>query len=420
MTAENPGRDVGAASGIGFSGPRLNFIKDHLSSLGVETDAIGISDLRRYFYIISREEELETQLRKNGHNWEPEYASLESRCDFPIPVIDRGISKIRGLDKRMIESHRAWPEGKAFALCITHDVDIVSDVMLKERLRQFSRAGDSSTAVKLQIALSAVKNAIKTVVGRRKHGLLGLDEWMEVEDSLGFKSSFFFQGQPLPSSTWEDCFYQYTDKIEFEGRHITLLEAIRRIAFGGWDVGVHGSCTSHRDGKILALEKNNVELASEKVVTTSRMHHLFFDAGLTPAALSGAGIAADSSIGSNYQIGFRSGTCHPHFYYDFTIERESSTLCVPLVAQDVALFQQMQMDKKHAVSQCLEIMREVAKHGGVFTILWHNNWQRDSDAFHAFVDILNAASEYDAWGCSLEQLNCWLRKTRFAGKASVG
>jgi hypothetical protein len=232
---------------------------------------------------------------------------------------------------------------------------------------------------------------------------------LEAEARHGFKSTFLFMADPMPSPCWEDGFYHYEDRICFEGRRSTIGDLIGTVVRRGWDVGLHGSCRSHMDAEILLAEKQAVEKATGRPITSTRQHHLLCDVRCTPRVQAEAGFLTDSTFGSNINTEFRCGTCLPFFMYDRVRDEPFPLLQIPLVIQDVPLASNMAGDEELMVRRCTELLDRVADVGGVLTLLWHNSTYPDSVEFRCYQRILDYASARSAWGCSMRELDEWWR-----------
>jgi hypothetical protein len=237
---------------------------------------------------------------------------------------------------------------------------------------------------------------------------------MQEEDRHGFRSSFFFLAQPIPQPHWQDSFDRYEDRVTYGTRRVTIRDVMKSMVAGAWDVGLHGSSRSHASTSLLTKERRIVSNACGQEVVTTRQHHLFFDARITPLYQSQAGLRADSTLGSNNRSCFRGGAGTPFYWYDLIDDVELDLLIAPLVIQDVALFNVLQMDIDTAVVHCVNILRRVADLGGALTVLWHNNHYLHDDAFVVYKILLEEAHRMGAWGCSLRQLSQWWNQRRAA------
>lgn len=394
-----------------LTAPRRDYVLRFFRTLGYDASGLDDDKLTTVFSLLARVEEYATHKRHNGHNWELDYASPERLGQAEVPVIETWAREWaeQGELKPLPDAPPRWPDGKRFALCLTHDVDTVSGDVFWQRWRSLPVFRGAPFRKKVIVGLSTARAlARKCIPGLRPPDPL-LAEWVEEEARHGFTSSFFFLAQPLPEPDWEDSFYRYSDRVTYDGTRTTVREVMKDLVRRGWDVGLHGSSRSHASAALLARERSIVSDACGADVVTIRQHHLFYDARYTPLYQAEAGFEADSSVGSNIRTCFRSGTGLPFFEYDIIADRALGILEIPLIIQDVALFSVLQMDADLALEHCVDVMRVVAEAGGAMTLLWHNDHLATDAAFAVYQTLLEEADRMGAWGCSARELSRWWR-----------
>ncbi len=140
--------------------------------------------------------------------------------------------------------------------------------------------------------------------------------WVEAEQRLGFRSSFFFFPTRIRERHIIDNVYRWDDRTTYREETCSVREIARDLHQRGWDIGLHGSYLSPLSYEMLAEQKEDVEKAIGESVIASRQHNLHFDSAKTPAFLEKAGLQVDSTLGSNRDIGFRAGTSYPFRMWD--------------------------------------------------------------------------------------------------------
>jgi hypothetical protein len=383
----------------------------YIRTLGYEPALLSEKQLAIIFNTLARSEEFTSSRRHNKHNWEVTFAPycrqqlrhrafLEELIEFWASV--KEIAPIPELSVR-------WPEGKRFALVLSHDVDHLVPQSILERIRQIKHASKASVDRKTLILLNLLKLTVDKIRSS-KPNWMALDQWMEIEARYGFKSSFFFLAQPLPQPHHEDSFYMYSDYANYKKERKSIRAIIRCIAETEWEVGLHGSINAHADALLLEQERSILEQEVGKEVISLRQHHLCYDIRYTPEVQAKAGFQADSSIGSNNSADYRCGTGLPFFMYSREHKKELDLLEIPLIIQDVALMRVQQMDETLAVNHCLELLHDAAARKSAITILWHNSFSDKASETKVYEKILQEASELGAWGCSVAEINHWWRK----------
>ena len=99
-----------------------------------------------------------------------------------------------------------------------------------------------------------------------------------------------------------------------------------------------------------------------------------FDPEKTVSVLEESGIKYDSSLSFAEQIGFRRATCYPFYLFNFEKDRISPVIEIPLIVMDSTLSNKKYIELSPQVSLPLiiNLVDEIKKFEGVFTILWHN------------------------------------------------
>jgi len=358
----------------------------------------------------------------------PKDISLEST----VPGFAYNILNILGLlyrpivDEYFLENRGkkpVWPGGKSFAVCLTHDVDVVSFISIRQTLRAINRdlfKGKSSSR--------GVKNTAKMVLElsrlvkmfNRKDPLHCFEKWLSVEEEIGAHSTFFFW--PGISSITKlhrtDCLYELSDSVFFDGQKCRIEEMIKEIDRRGWEIGLHPSWYSFNNISEMKRQKERIEKVVNHDIVSVRQHHLHFDIRITPYIQSEAGFKYDSSLGFNDNVGFRFGTCYPWKIYNLKANAELPIIEIPLIVQDNALLREykgLRLDEKTAFEYVVMIANGVEKVGGILTLLWHPNriiWQ---DWWNLYIKILGYLQKEDPWFASVREIGEWWQKS----KASV-
>lgn len=364
-----------------------------------------------------RLEELEVQHRDRWDCWE--YGFSESYRDgtLLVPEIDEWAAERRAELASTTSLAPLWPEGRPFAVCLTHDVDLVSDVStLAQMLRSMQTAlapGGPPRARAMRIAAPPVRAArsIRGGISRAPH-TDALERSLAIEQKRGVTASYFFTVFPGDESSRFDCTYTTADRCTFRGRRCRVRDMLRMLAADGFDVGLHGSYPSAVRPGLLAREREQLELATGLDINTTRQHFLHWDVRATPALQESAGLRADSSVGFNRAIGFRAATSLPYRLFDLLAQRPLDVLEVPLVIHDGPLLRDdgLELDLGLARETMQLVIERVASAGGVATLLFHpNNFARSE-----FVDLYSWAIDYvldrGGWVTSLRELDRWWRR----------
>lgn len=286
-----------------------------------------------------------------------------------------------------------YPEDKRFAVCLTHDVDVV----------YFSKVDIGFYATR-SLLRRKIKSALKTypkMIGKWKL-LWNFKDIMELEEKYDAKSSFYFLALHQEDS---DFNYEIED----------LENELGNIADNGWEVGLHGGHNAPYSLDEIKEEKQRLERVLGKKLIGYRSHFLRFRIPTTWELLGRAGFKYDTTFGYVGMLGFRNGMCHPFKPFSLNTDKEIEILEIPLNIQDVTLGERyMKLDANVALEVIKHVIDTVEKLGGVVTIVWHNNrllnedfgtLDFDEDFNRRFYEhILKYSYEKNAWITSGEEI----------------
>jgi peptidoglycan/xylan/chitin deacetylase (PgdA/CDA1 family) len=322
--------------------------------------------------LYTRKEEYITSIRDEYDRF-PYNAS--SRTNIFEPTVSKYL---------LIHGYRVeYPEDKPFAVCLTHDIDILyqkkvtNAIFALKHLRNFQ--------------LSACVKSLLEISSNPHFNFLDI---IELEDHYGAKSSFYFMVENL-----EDKEYAYN--IE------DCQTIIGEISDRGWEVGLHGGQTAYNNPVELKKKKQLLEQIVNKKVTGYRNHYLRFRVPETWEHLCSAGFLYDTTFGYAECIGFRNGMCHPFRPYNLATQQEIDIIEIPLTIMDRSLDFHMKIDLFRAWELTKRLINTVAECNGVITILWHNNtFIGEQRKFYE--KILRYCSEKNAWMTNGEEIAKWV------------
>jgi len=316
-----------------------------------------------------------------------------------------------------------WPNGKRFAVCLTHDVDTVSLYSLKQLLRarrgHISKANDGIH--KLKECFGICTDLAKAgIYARQKDPIHCYERWMEVEKKVGAHSTFFFWPgwSNVRKHHHTDCSYELSDRVVFDGVKCIVREMIKEIDRRGWEIGLHPSWYSFNDADELRIQKEVIEKVLGHEILSVRQHYLHYDIRCTPRAHSQAGFKYDSTLGFNDNIGFRFGTCYPWHLFDLRIGKDLEILEIPLVVQDGAMLSPtkgMRLDEETAFQYIIQLTEAVEDVGGVLTLLWHPNDIIKRNYWNLYLKSLKYLKEKMAWFASVKEVGGWWKSARSKG-----
>jgi len=367
---------------------------------------------------LSRQEEKESAARDEWSRWDWPYSAASRNGTLYRPHVDEAILQWGACEGYLSPESRksCWPDGKPFALCLTHDVDFVSrnstsPSFVWEMIRRLLHAPHGQELV---IASRLFRHALKLIASPLMWQL-GADPYhcfdvcIDLEAKRGFTSTFFFFAGHLPTPHALDCGYSHSDRLIFYGSKVTVRQMMREILRRGWDIGLHGSYWAAIDSSALMQEKRQLEESAGKAINSIRHHYLHYDAQVTPAIHQRAGFAADSTQGFNRNIGFRAGTSFPYLCWNEQTHQATDVLEIPMLIMDTSLFSPgaLGCDLDLAKSYIRLIMDRVETVGGCLTVNWHPCWLSNALYADSYKFLLDEAKRRNAWGSGINDLLRW-------------
>jgi hypothetical protein len=365
----------------------------------VSADELPNDFLIRYANSTCMIEKCGGESARNAH-WTPEINNPTSDTAALNPYLDCELRTYIDIKTGL------WPGRRQFALCLSHDVDVVARIPTLSSC--ISRAVLLARRYQFpwRILASSVKQDLLAMIRRSPTAGMTWDygRWIALERSYGMTSSWLIANHSRSDLKW-DCAFGLDDVTLFDGRRLTVKQMLCKLVELGFEVGVHGSFGTQNSAELLLSETKGIELSIGCPVYTNRQHYLRYDCKETPSVHQAVGIATDSSIGFNTGIGFRSGTSFPHFVWDSASSEYTNVLEIPLVVMDTALIDAAGcFDRANGLNRVLDLMHATRRVGGCLTLNWHPNYLDRPEMWSVYCEVLRAAREMGAWGCSLRQV----------------
>jgi peptidoglycan/xylan/chitin deacetylase (PgdA/CDA1 family) len=284
--------------------------------------------------------------------------------------------------------HMEYPEGKPFAVCLTHDIDELYQTTLmkgKTALQHLRRAD--------------IPGCLRSIsrIPAKKGAYWNFSNIMELEERFGAKSTFYFMaqspGDPDYSYDIEDC-----------------RESLGEITDRGWEVGLHGGYSVYNDPTGILEQKEHLERTLNKKITGYRNHFLQFLVPETWEHLQKAGFHYDTTLGYADCTGFRNGMCHPFRPYNLTLNHTIDIVEIPLTIMEETLSDYMNLGSADAWKITTRLIDTVADCHGVITLLWHNH-QLAGNQRQFYERILTYCSGKNAWMTSGEEIAALVSRT---------
>ena len=363
-----------------------------------------------------RVEEYECQHRDQWGCWEYGFSESFWRGALWVPEVDSWVEQQRQEVASDLDLEPRWPEERAFAVCLTHDVDMVSRQMTPLQawrgLRQALRFREPSGQLVARLSDAARQAARALHFGMHRTPITGatLEQCLDLEREYGVRGSYFFTVLPLRPSPY-DCTYALDDPCRFRGRRVHVGQVIRELVAEGFDVGLHGSYGSAIDFEALSVEKAALEGAAGVAIRSTRQHYLHWEIDTTPRLQEQVGLRADSTLGFNRNVGFRAGSSLPFYWFDLLAQSRRDVLEVPLIIQEAALMGGNALDLNLELAKQIidQMMQAVQRVGGVLTLLFHPHSLLSTNYVALFRWSIEQSLSRGAWVTSLGDIERWWR-----------
>ncbi len=321
------------------------------------------------FYLLSAYQEWATDERDEWGRY-PYEASIQRKLEIMHrPLVNYYFSWMLDAietqcNVKGISFERMQPLGGA-SLHLSHDLDTLRYFAPRRSLYRCAqvlglRPCDTD---RRRLAKAAVKSLANLIRLRHDHNpYWSFDVIQDNEAFLGYKSDWFVlpdDGGPFPP----DYDFAHDDDV------ISLL---RQLSDRGNKVGLHAPINCKTTGDYIKWSKALREVVPS-LSDGCRQHFLAIDSRSSFSAMEGAGIKFDYSYGFSHHEGFRNSYCFPFHPFDHERQQMMEITCVPLAFMDVTCLAHRKMGYDDIFLAVGEMLDEVRRFGGVFSLLWHNS-----------------------------------------------
>ncbi|MCK5033133.1 MAG: polysaccharide deacetylase family protein [Calditrichia bacterium] len=292
--------------------------------------------------------------------------------NYYFDILKHTIDKIYGTSLKI----NLW-ENKDFVVFVSHDIDDCESAWKEASYWQLKNGN----------FIAPFKLVFKKIF--QNDAWFNFDKILEIEKNQTINSTFNFITDSKPSGGLKNGDYNIADK--------KFSAVFSNIQKSGSEIAMHGSSRSYNNESKL---KN--EIASFPIdVIGNRFHYLNYDIENTPEILENSGLAYDSTVGFAESAGFRSSFCLPYFLYDLKNDKPTSIVELPLIFMDSSLRVKgyMNLPKDKIIDLAQELIKEIKKHNGMFSINWHNNRLsdvKDPGWKDIFIEIINICKKENA------------------------
>jgi len=252
--------------------------------------------------------------------------------DFYQHLNDAGIIDQYGFSPSL------WPDGKRFALALTHDVDIFRRTVRGGIRLLFKRDVPGG--------LRGLGDSIKWIAGRAKNPYDGIHRWIELERKHDIKSTFFlFSGNRKNKND---------PKYELNG----LRDSLEHIRQNGYSVALHTGIECYR-GDNMEESRELLNRNSDITATGVRPHYL--SASLPDYWLRAAGLGFDysSCLGFDDDIGFYRGIDLPFIPFNAGNNTTPEIVEIPIGIMDCGLINEIRGSTEESLNAGKKMINRV-------------------------------------------------------------
>lgn len=284
------------------------------------------------------------------------------------PVVHEAARRLResviaAAGRRRVRFLSPWPDGRRWAVALTHDVDIVAawPAFAAMRWLELVRGGHPGLAARAMRA--AAGNALGAPVPRAVEAILA------AEERHGVRATWFFLcGTPTIATIRRG-------DLTYRPESRAARDLLASVGAAGHEIGLHGSFATWRDSAIMAGQRERLAAISGRPVEGVRQHFLRMRPGETQRAMADAGFRSDATFGFSDRNGFRLGVTDVlGGFFDFQRDEPLALDVVPLVWMDRALSKYRGVeDPELWIDDALALAAISRAAGGLWTGLWHPN-----------------------------------------------
>lgn len=330
------------------------------------------------FYMLSRWEEVVTPDR-DAHGRFPAECSLAYREGFlHVPIVNEVVEQLKQIlykldGKILFKKHE-------YKFLLSHDVDLpLRFYNLRSSLRSLL------SALIKRFDIRELLNYLNCRSDFRKDPYFTFPYILKVNQKYGIKSIFHFMSGGI---TKFDNFYSLNDI------HIKYLINIIRLQKS--EIAFHPSYETMKNEKQLHLEYSHLRDFLGCDVRYARQHYLRFSVPETWSELEKLNIRYDCSLSYPSIPGFRCGVCYEFTPFDVVNRKMVYIKELPLIVMECSLFEERYLNFTYSESfeYIKNLVDEVKKYNGVFSILWHNDRLISEDQRNLYEQVLDYAVEH--------------------------
>ncbi len=308
------------------------------------------------FFMLTRWEEYVIK-KRDHHNRFISKISLAYRNNFyNRPIVNEYLEFLKNM---LLALGYSKPfKQRSYKLILTHDIDHIKAWSNPKRF--FMRLGGDILKKRAK-GFDIVKilfDYLKVLLKIKKDPFDTFDYIMNLSESIGVKSYFFFMGGGVTK-------YDNSYKAK------QAKKIAQNILQKGHFIGIHPSYNAYNDVKQFQKEKETLEKTFETPILFGREHYLRFEVPTTWQVWEDNKMAWDSSCGFENGNGFRCGVCYPFSVFNILTREKLNLKERPLIFMDASVVDKYTPNQME--DEIFSLICQVEKYQGEFVLLWHNS-----------------------------------------------
>ncbi len=345
--------------------------------------------LKSVFYLLSGYQEY-VSVEKDFLGRFPWDASLQKKLNithkpvvnYYFEIMRKGIEEfLASLQKEVIKKKTF----KNFAFFLTHDIDYIDYYTFERLLYKIKEL--TGLVHSYYPFLVNLKHIFRTVIelmkfGKKQNPSWSFDFLRQLEKKYGFRSAFYFLHKDVK---YKDSRYSFSEQ--------RIKDLFQYVKKENCEIGIHGSVRSVNNFAVARKHLKSLQENSGTYIRGNRQHKLLYQLPQTALMHESMGLKYDTTLCFAQHEGFRNSFCLPFKPFDFENNRTIDIWEVPLQVMDVTLFHYRGLKPDLALEVIKNLIIEIKKFNGVFTLLWHNDFF-DEDRFPGVKKFYERLIEY--------------------------
>jgi hypothetical protein len=327
--------------------------------------------LKSAFYLLSGYQEHENIGSKDQLGRFSYLDSIQCQMNFTDkPVVNyyfvkiiEGIEKFCASKNIQVKKRRLFEK---FGFILSHDVDSV-DLYTKSyvlfKIKEILQLRKSKRSVFKNLSLFFHGSLKYLGIRKKDNPHWNFDFMRELERNKNFRSVFYFLDTGILHS---DAYYTFGEP--------RILDLFRSLQKEHCEIGLHGPVRSVTDETVMRQSLEKLARYSQAKIVGVRQHRLLWKHPETAKIQKKAGLEYDTTLGFAAHEGFRNSYCLPFKLYDFQRDCPIDIWEYPLNVMDVTLFAYRGYTVAEAMKKSMDLVAEIKRFGGVFSLLWHNSF----------------------------------------------